>query len=73
MRVHSTFTRKAVLYAKQLDNQSAIAHALDMISMNVADGRLRAGMVGLIKSGKSTTLNALMKNTGTCNSVVSTE
>jgi len=32
-----------------------------MISMNVADGRLQAGMVGLIKSGKSTTLNALMK------------
>ena len=29
--------------------------------MNVADGRLQAGMVGLIKSGKSTTLNALMK------------
>ena len=32
-----------------------------MISINVADGRLQAGMVGLIKSGKSTTLNALMK------------
>ena len=32
-----------------------------MISINVADGRLQAGMVGLIKSGKSTVLNALMK------------
>ena len=32
-----------------------------MISINVADGRLQAGIVGLIKSGKSTTLNALMK------------
>ena len=32
-----------------------------MISSNVADGRLQAGIVGLLKSGKSTTLNALMK------------
>ena len=44
-----------------MENQTTIARALDMISMNVADGRLQAGMVGLIKSGKSTTLNALMK------------
>ena len=47
--------------ASQLENQAFIAHALEMISVNVADGRLQAGIVGLIKSGKSTTLNALMK------------
>ena len=47
--------------ASQLENQSSIAHALEMISINVAHGRLQAGIVGLLKSGKSTTLNALMK------------
>ena len=46
---------------RQLENQSSIAHALEMISINVAHGRLQAGIVGLLKSGKSTTLNALMK------------
>ena len=47
--------------AGQLENQAFIAHALEMISINVAHGRLQAGIVGLLKSGKSTTLNALMK------------
>ena len=32
-----------------------------MISINLADARLQAGIVGLIKSGKSATLNALMR------------
>ena len=61
IRVHSLKISCRQPIAKQLENQAAIAHALDMISMNVADGRLQAGMVGLIKSGKSTTLNALTK------------
>ena len=47
--------------ASQLKNQTFIARALEMISINVAHGRLQAGIVGLLKSGKSTTLNALMK------------
>ena len=46
--------------ARQLEN-AFIAHALEIISINVGDGRLQAGVVGLLKSGKSTTLNALMK------------
>ena len=47
--------------AGQLEHQSSIADALEMISINVAHGRLQAGIVGLLKSRKSTTLNALMK------------
>ena len=46
---------------KQMENQSFIAHALEIINVNVAHGRLQAGIVGLLKSGKSTALNALMK------------
>ena len=36
--------------------------ALEEISSNLAKSKLQAGMVGLIKSGKSSVLNALMKS-----------
>ena len=45
-----------------LKGQNNIAMALEDISSNLAKGKLQAGMVGLMKSGKSSVLNALMRS-----------
>ena len=48
--------------AWSLKGQNEIAQALEDISSNLAKSKLQAGMVGLIKSGKSSVLNALMRS-----------
>ena len=47
--------------AWSLKGQDSVAQALEAISSNLAEGKLQAGMVGLMKSGKSSVLNALLR------------
>ena len=48
--------------AWSLKGQNEIAQALEDISSNLAKSKLQAGIVGLMKSGKSSVLNALMRS-----------